>query len=164
MNMTSSLEGAEAKFLSIIEQRMKTVLTEIESIRAQTEKAQKDVEEAEARNDFSENAELDEAKQRRASLEVRMIKLVGEQNKLKESLRRKKTSGYVSTSSIVAVKTKEGQEYVVMIVDHNLAGFNLELISEKSPLAKAIEGKTVGDSVVVVTAKKTIEYTIEGVI
>jgi transcription elongation factor GreA len=107
--------------------------------------------EARAHGDLSENAEYHSAKERQAFIEGRIKELEGVIS-LAEVIDTSKLSGPVKFGATVALVDEETEEErTYQIVGEYEADIENGRLNIKSPLARALIGKTVGDSVEVRT-------------
>lgn len=119
----------------------------------------KAIEEARAQGDISENAEYDAAKERQAMIEGRIAEIQGKIagaeiiNPAEIKSDRIVFGAYVT---IVDEETEEESTYQIVGVDE--ADVKQGMISILSPLARALIGKKVGDSVVVQSPKGDKDY------
>lgn len=117
------------------------------------------IEEARAHGDISENAEYDAAKERQAMIEGRIAEIQGKIagaeiiNPAEIKSDRIVFGAYVT---IVDEETEEESTYQIVGVDE--ADVKQGMISILSPLARALIGKKVGDSVVVQSPKGDKDY------
>jgi transcription elongation factor GreA len=117
------------------------------------------IEEARAHGDISENAEYDAAKERQAMIEGRIAEIQGKIagaeviNPAEIKSDRIVFGAYVR---IVDEETEEEASYQIVGVDE--ADVKQGMISILSPLARALIGKKVGDSVVVQSPKGDKDY------
>jgi transcription elongation factor GreA len=120
---------------------------------------------ARALGDLSENAEYHAARERQAFVEGRIVDL---EYKLSNSevIDPKKMSGFIvrfgATVSLVDEDTDDEMSYQIVGIDE--ADLSKNRLSYASPLAKAIIGKSIGDSVDVQTPKGSKHYEILKVI
>lgn len=122
----------------------------------------KAIEEARAQGDISENAEYDAAKERQALIEGRIAEI---QTKIAlaevvdvKSIKSDKIV-FGATVQITDVDTDEESTYQIVGLDE--ADVKLGKISILSPLARALIGKKVGDSVIVQSPKGDKEYEVQ---
>ena len=110
----------------------------------------RDIEEARAHGDISENSEFEDAKERQAHCEGRILELNGlvaaaeviDVAKLEPSER-------VVFGTTVTIENDAGDERTWRIVGETEADIEQRKISYKSPLGKALIGKSEGEEVVV---------------
>ncbi|MDA8169237.1 MAG: transcription elongation factor GreA [Nitrospiraceae bacterium] len=121
----------------------------------------KDIEEARAHGDLSENAEYSAAKERQSFIEGKILEL---QQKLA-------LAQVIDTSKINQSKAAFGarvkvldvgsdEEYVFLLVGADEADAKNGKISLSSPVGRALLGKEAGDSVTIKAPARTIEYEI----
>jgi len=122
----------------------------------------KAIAEAREQGDLSENAEYDAARERQGFLESRIAELEDYVSRL-EVIDVTKLSGkdvkFGATVFLIDEDTDEKTSY--KIVGQTEANLKEKTISYNSPLAKALIGKKVGDSVEVVTPGGSKFYEIE---
>ncbi len=126
-----------------------------------------ELKEARAQGDLSENADYDAARNRQAEVEGRIreiedslshIKIIKEKD-VNRSQKKIKLG-----SNVTYVKYEKGKiskKMKVKIVGIVESDPEKQIISNESPLAKAIIGKTIGDSVEIKTPKKTYKIKID---
>ena len=120
--------------------------------------------EARAHGDLSENAEYHAARERQSFIEGRVVEL---EDKLRraEVIDVGKLSGKVikfgATVRLADEDTDEKATYQIVGTDE--AEISAGLLSVTSPLARALIGKTTGDSVEVTTPKGTKAYEVKRV-
>lgn len=114
----------------------------------------RDIEEARAHGDLSENAEYQYAKERQAHI-AGQIQRVEDKIARAEVIDPSTLSGNTVKfgATVVIYDTDEGKEYTYQIVGVPEADSKLGLISIRSPLARAMIGKMVDDEVIVQTPK-----------
>lgn len=111
----------------------------------------RDIEEARAHGDISENSEYEDAKERQSHCEGRIMELesrvataeVIDVRKLPPSDR------VVFGTTVTIARADDGEERTWRIVGETEADIENGLISYKSPLGKALIGRNEGDEVVV---------------
>lgn len=108
--------------------------------------------------DVIDNAAYDDAKNEQARLEGRIFEL--EQLLANAKPISKQATGEVSLGSVVIMTTTDGREYNYTIVGAFEAKPSAGLISNESPVGKALLGHKVGDLVIVSTPGGVKEYTI----
>lgn len=111
--------------------------------------------------DLSENAEYSEAREQQEALESRIDEL---EDIVKNASIIKKSSSqeFVDLGTEVEVESK-GKSRVFTIVGSNEARPEEGLVSNDSPIGRAIIGKKVGDSVKVITPAGEITYKITNI-
>jgi transcription elongation factor GreA len=119
----------------------------------------KDIEEARAHGDISENAEFEAAKERQSHIQGRIRDL---EHKLAEAqiidtsnLSAEKVV-FGATVTVKDLQTDKEQRY--MLVGQDEADLRNGKISVQSPVGRALIGKRVGDTVKVQTPAKVAEY------
>lgn len=114
--------------------------------------------EAKESGDVIDNAAYEDAKNRQALLEGRIVEL--EQLLAKAKLITKVPTDVVSIGSIVHLSTPDDREYHYTLVGAYEAEPRQGRISNKSPVGKALLNHKVGDMVMVSTPGGVKEYTI----
>jgi len=114
--------------------------------------------EAKESGDVIDNAAYDEAKNEQARLEGRILEL--EQLLANAKLISKIQTDLVTLGSVVHVCNSDGREYRYTIVGSYEAKPSAGLISNESPVGKALLGHKVGDLVFASTPGGVKEYTI----
>lgn len=118
---------------------------------------------AEARElgDLSENAEYHAAREKQAFIEGRILDLEDKSSRAEVIDISKFTGPKVKFGATVELEDEEtGSKFHYVIVGDYEANINEGLISLSSPIAKALIGKQVGDSVEVITPKGSKTYEI----
>jgi len=122
----------------------------------------KDIEEARAHGDLSENAEYHAAKDRQGLIDAKKreleYKLVHAQIIDVSKLSNEKVV-FGSTVTLVDASTGETKKYT--LVGQEEADIKKGKISVQSPVGKALIGHKVGDIVTIKTPVKTVEYEIQ---
>jgi transcription elongation factor GreA len=108
--------------------------------------------------DVVDNAAYEDAKNEQARLEGRILEL--EQLLATAKPITKLPTDVVSLGSIVLLRTSDDREYTYTIVGAFEAKPSVGLISNESPVGKALLGHKVGDLVIVSTPGGVKEYTI----
>lgn len=118
-----------------------------------------DLAEARAHGDLSENAEYDAAKERQAFVEARIRDLEGKVARV-QVVDTSKLSGdkIVFGATVTIVDTETDIEQTWMIVGEEEADLKARRISILSPMARALVGKSEGDTVELHTPKGLKEY------
>ncbi len=118
-----------------------------------------DIEEARAHGDLRENAEFAAAKERQGFIEGRTRDLDGI-IALAEVIDPAKLSGkrVVFGATVKITDTESGDDTVYTIVGDYEADIKLRRLQISAPLARALIGKEVGDTVVIRTGKGSREY------
>jgi transcription elongation factor GreA len=122
----------------------------------------RDIEEARAHGDISENSEYEDAKERQSLCAGRIQELEGQLATAEViDITKVRTDGRVVFGSWVTIaNTATGEERSWRIVGENQADVDKLLISFKSPIAKGLIGKRVGDEVEVVTPQGRVTWEI----
>ncbi|MDA8086197.1 MAG: transcription elongation factor GreA [Nitrospiraceae bacterium] len=121
----------------------------------------KEIEEARAHGDLSENAEYDAAKSRQSFIEGRIIEL-----KQKVALAQVIDPSTINQSkaafgaTVKVLDTEADEEYVFTLVGVEEADAKQGRISISSPVGRALLGKEAGDTVTIKAPARTIEYEI----
>ena len=121
----------------------------------------KDIEEARAHGDLSENAEYDAAKARQSWIEGRIAEL-----KMKVALAQVIDPSTINQSqaafgaTVKVLDTAADTEYVFFLVGTDEADVKQGKISISSPVGRALLGKEAGDTITVKAPARTIEYEI----
>ena len=111
--------------------------------------------------DVIDNAAYDDAKNEQARLEGRIFEL--EQLLATAQPISKQRSDEVSLGAVLKLTTSDGREYNYTIVGAFEAKPGAGLISNESPVGKALLGHKVGDMVIVSTPGGVKEYTIRSI-
>jgi transcription elongation factor GreA len=121
----------------------------------------KDISEARAHGDLSENAEYHAAKERQSFIEGRIREL---QSKLALAEvidpSRINQSRVAFGAKVKVLDTEENEEHVFTLVGPDEADVRSGKISIRSPVGKSLLGKEVGDAVVIRAPARTMEYKI----
>lgn len=133
-------------------------------IKVERPKNIKDIAEARAHGDLSENAEYHAARERQSFIEGRIQELqtklsladVIDPSKINQS---KAAFG----ATVRVIDTETGEESVFTLVSSEEADVKAGKISITSPVGKALIGKEVGDTVLVKAPARDIEYEIIGI-
>ncbi|MDA8171570.1 MAG: transcription elongation factor GreA [Nitrospiraceae bacterium] len=121
----------------------------------------REIEEARAHGDLSENAEYDAAKARQSFLEGRIIEL-----KQKVALAQVIDPSTINQSraafgaTVKVLDTGADEQYVFTLVGVEEADAKQGRISISSPVGRALLGKEAGDTVTIKAPARTIEYEI----
>jgi transcription elongation factor GreA len=121
----------------------------------------KNLEEARAHGDLKENAEYDAAKQEQALLEARIRELEDKLSRARLLEDENITGEHVSIGCVVTVKdlkTKENEIY--RIVGEEEADFSQNKISIRTPIAKGMMGKKIGEKVDIQVPAGLLKYEI----
>ncbi len=120
----------------------------------------KDIAEARAHGDLSENAEYHAAREKQGFIEGRIKELEGTLS-LADVIDPAKLSGSVKFGATVTLVDEEtDEEKTYQIVGEVESNIELGLLNIRSPLARALIGKDEGDSVEVVTPGGRRDYEI----
>jgi transcription elongation factor GreA len=120
----------------------------------------KAIQEARSQGDLSENADYDAAKNQQGDIETRIAELENIINNHTIINENKKNKTIVSIGKTVTIYDASDKEtYTYEIVGEIEANPSANKISNLSPLAIAIEGKEVGDTVRVINIEKP--YSVE---
>jgi transcription elongation factor GreA len=111
--------------------------------------------------DVIDNAAYDDAKNEQARLEGRIYEL--EQLLATAQPISKQKCGEVTLGSVLLLTTSDGREYNFTIVGAFEAKPGAGLISNESPVGKALLGHKIGDMVIVSTPGGVKEYTIRSI-
>ena len=125
----------------------------------------RDIEEARAHGDISENSEYEDAKHRQGMCEGKIAELTSQLARIEIiDVTRLPKSGRVVFGSTVELEDTETSEIVnYQIVGVFEADVKLGLISVSSPIGKALIGKNKDDEVTVQTPKGTRRFVINDV-
>ena len=121
----------------------------------------KDIAEARAHGDLSENAEYHAAKERQSFIEGRIQEL-----KMKVALAEVIDPSKINQSSVAfgakvkVLDTKAEEEYIFTLVGPEEADVKNGKISINSPVGRSLLGKEVGDTVTIKAPARTMEYEI----
>ncbi len=107
--------------------------------------------------DVIDNAAYDDAKNEQARLEGRILEL---EQMLATAKLINKVEGEVSLGSVVQLRTSDGRDYCYTLVGAYEAKPSGGLISNESPVGRALLGHRVSDVVMVSTPGGVKEYTI----
>lgn len=124
----------------------------------------KAIAEARAFGDLSENAEYHAAKERQGFIEKRIRELQG-QLSLAEVVEpdRSDTSRVSFGATVSLIDVVSGKESVFTLVGDGETDVASGRVSILSPVGRALLGKEVGESVVVETPAKTLEYEVQSI-
>jgi transcription elongation factor GreA len=120
----------------------------------------KDIAEARAHGDLSENAEYHSAREKQGFIEGRIKELEGVMSKADVIDPTKFTGSIKFGATIVLVDEDTDEERTYQIVGEVEANIEKGLLNIRSPLARALIGKEEGDSVDVATPGGTRSYEI----
>ncbi|MEK2688459.1 transcription elongation factor GreA [Bdellovibrio sp. GT3] len=119
------------------------------------------IEEARAQGDISENAEYESAKERQSMIEGRIAEIQGKLAGAEViDVSTIKADRVVFGAHVKAVETESEEEVSYQIVGVDEADVKKGMISVLSPLARALIGKKVGDTVTVQSPKGDKEFEI----
>lgn len=122
----------------------------------------KDIEEARAHGDLSENAEYHAAKERQGHLDAKKREL---EHKLAHAqiidVSKLTNEKVVFGTTVTLADTDSGDSKTYTLVGQEEADFKKGKISVQSPVGKALIGHRVGDIVTIKTPAKTVEYEIQ---
>ncbi len=122
----------------------------------------KDIEEARAHGDLSENAEFHAAKEKQGHLDAKKREL---QNKLANAqiidISKLTNEKVVFGATVTLADTESGDIKTYTLVGQEEADFKKGKISIQSPVGKALIGHKVGDVVTIKTPAKTVEYEVQ---
>ncbi len=151
-----------AKAIKLTEEGLKKLQDELENLKTagRTEIAEK-IKVARGYGDLSENSEYDEAKNEQAKIEARIVEL---ESMLKnvELIAEKKSAGKTVTvgSKVKVYDTEFDEEMEFRVVGSAEADPGNGLISDESPVGKALLGKKVGAVVKAEAPDGEIEFKI----
>ncbi len=122
----------------------------------------KDIEEARAHGDLSENAEYHAAKERQGHLDAKKREL---EHKLAHAqiidISKLSNDKVVFGTTVTLADTETGDTKRYTLVGQEEADLKKGKISVQSPVGKALIGHKVGDVVTIKTPAKTVEYEIQ---
>ncbi len=154
MKVPMTLEGSE---------RLREELTHLKSVlRPQIIKA---IATAREHGDLKENAEYHAAKEQQSFAEGRIKEIEGKLSEAQiiDVTKIKHTGKVVFGSTVTLVEVESGAERRYKIVGEDEADLKQNKISVMSPIARALVGKSEGDTVVVRAPNGSIEYEIDKV-
>ncbi len=154
MKVPMTLEGSE---------RLREELTHLKSVlRPQIIKA---IATAREHGDLKENAEYHAAKEQQSFAEGRIKEIEGKLSdaQIIDVTKIKHTGKVVFGSTVTLVEVESGAEKRYKIVGEDEADLKHNKISVMSPIARALVGKSEGDTVVVNAPNGSIEYEIDKV-
>ena len=141
-------------------QKLKKELEHIKKV--ERPKNIKDIEEARAHGDLSENAEYHAAKERQGFLEAKKREI---ENKLAHAqiidLSKLSNEKVVFGATVTLADTDTGDTRTYTLVGQEEADIKKGKISVQSPVGKALIGHRVADVVTIKTPAKTVEYEIQ---
>jgi len=130
-------------------------------IKVERPKNIRDIEEARAHGDLSENAEFHAAKEKQGHLDAKKREL---QNKLSNAqiidVSKLSNEKVVFGATVTLADTDTGDIKKYTLVGQEEADFKMGKISIQSPVGKALIGHKVDDIVSIKTPAKTVEYEI----
>ena len=122
----------------------------------------RDIEEARAHGDLSENAEYHAAKERQGHIDAKKREL---EHKIAHAqiidISKLSNEKVVFGTTVTLVDTDSGDTKKYTLIGQEEADFKRGLISVQSPVGKALIGHKVGDCVTIKTPTKTVEYEIQ---
>ena len=131
-------------------------------IKVERHKNIKDIEEARAHGDLSENAEYHAAKERQGHIDAKKREL---EHKLSHAqiidLSKLSNEKVVFGATVTLADTESGDIKKYTLVGQEEADFKKGKISVQSPVGKALISHKVGDIVTVKTPAKTVEYEVQ---
>lgn len=139
-------------------QRLKKELAELQH--ELSHRLPKELEEARAHGDLSENAEYEAAKSRQEIVRSRIAQIGGRIRELSMYTVSSIPEGVAAYGSRVTVEDEDGEQIVYRLVFPEEADVNAGDISLSSPLGRALLNRTVGDQVEVVAPKGKLYYQI----
>jgi transcription elongation factor GreA len=108
----------------------------------------KDIEEARAHGDLSENAEYDAAKNRQGMIEAKILDIEGKLSRAVVVDPAKQSTEKVAFGlKVTALDLNTDKEFTYQIVSEDEADVTIGKISYTSPIGKALLGKAEGDNV-----------------
>ena len=133
-------------------------------IKVERPKNIREIEEARAHGDLSENAEYHAAKERQGLLDAKKRDL---ESKLAHAqiidISKLSNEKVVFGSTVTLGDTDSGETKTFTLVGAEEADIKLGKISVQSPVGKALIGHKVGDLVTIKTPAKIIEYEVQGI-
>jgi transcription elongation factor GreA len=121
----------------------------------------KALEEARAHGDLKENAEYDAAKQEQGLLEARIREVEDKLSRVRILEDENITGEHVSIGCVVTVKDlKTREDEIYRIVGEEEANFAENKISLRTPIAKGMIGKKIGDKVDIQVPAGLLQYQI----
>jgi transcription elongation factor GreA len=131
-------------------------------IKVERHKNIRDIEEARAHGDLSENAEYHAAKERQGHIDAKKREL---EHKLSHAqiidLSKLSNEKVVFGATVTLADTESGDIKKYTLVGQEEADFKKGKISVQSPVGKALISHKVGDVVTVKTPAKTVEYEVQ---
>ncbi len=134
---------------------------ELRRLKEERPRISREIEEARGHGDLSENAEYHAAKEKQGHVEARIRELEAKLA-LAQVIDPATLSGtkVVFGATVTLADTDTDEEVVYRIVGEDESDIKQGLISVRAPLARAMIGRELGDSVRLKTAKGTREYEI----
>jgi transcription elongation factor GreA len=122
----------------------------------------RDIEEARAHGDLSENSEYDDAKERQSLCDgrIRRLEQYVTAAEVIDVLKLPLTTRVVFGTTVLIENGNTGEQRTWRIVGESEADVDKGLISYKSPLGRALIGSSEGDEAVVRTPKGTVTWEI----
>lgn len=122
----------------------------------------RDIEEARAHGDISENSEFEDAKQRQAECDayIRLIEGMLATAEIIDITKVPVTDRVVFGCWVTIENVATGEERLWRIVGEDESDVERKMISFKSPIARALIGKTEGEEVTVPTPQGKVAYEI----
>ncbi len=149
-----------AKAIKLTEEGLKKLQDELENLKTvgKTDIAEK-LKVARGYGDLSENSEYDEAKNEQAKIEARIVELEAMLKNV-EIIAEKKSAGKTVTigSKVKVLDVEFDEEMEFRVVGSAEADPGNGLISDESPVGKALLGKKVGDTINAETPDGEIEF------
>ena len=144
-------------------QKLKDELNELKSVR-RIEISQR-IKEAIALGDLSENAEYDAAREEQGHIEGRIAELEGKIPALQVIDPKTVAAGdrIVFGATVTLYDEEEDSNVTYQIVGDDEADIKKNLISVSSPIARALIGKSEGDTVVFMAPKGKVTFEVETV-
>ncbi len=131
-------------------------------IKVERPKNIKDIEEARAHGDLSENAEYHAAKERQGHLDAKKREL---EHKLANAqiidVSKLSNEKVVFGATVLLADAESGETKKYTLVGQEEADLKKGKISVQSPVGKALIGHKVGDVVTIKTPAKTVEYEVQ---
>lgn len=143
------------------EEGFEKLVTELETLKARRPEIKAAIAEARAFGDLSENSEYDEAKNEQAKVESRIAELEYLINHAEIIKEEQYKSGVVNIGTLVKVfDVEEDEEIEYSIVGPNEANPLMGMISDQSPIGRALIGNKAGDEVTVETPGGEMKFKI----
>ncbi|MDD3089586.1 MAG: transcription elongation factor GreA [Candidatus Omnitrophica bacterium] len=153
------------KKISLTREGYNKLLAELEVVKGEKRRQiAKDLSEARAQGDISENAEYDAAKEAQAHNEKRIADL---EAILSNATIIDNVSGprsEVVIGATVSIKDEgSGEEFDYMLVSEAESAFEANKISATSPVGRSLMGRKVGDTVEIQVPRGTLTYRIKAI-